>query len=380
MMTRLRRMAAGLVLVLPAWAQAQILDFDSVCASPPCPAMSLYAASGIMITPATNVVAAGTGGLVGTNGGKYLYVAAPPYQVSFGFDRVATYYSAAMSRAASSSSAVTVAVTALKNGSPVAGPTNVVLTNVNTWSPVVMNVPGGFDQISVDSSGGANTTFGIDNVQVAGNCFGFSDVQLTDSFCNAAEWLGNRGVTTGCAAGMYCPTNNVTRAQMALFMNRLGTALQPTIFQTQDGGAYTLGSGTVFCKSNVIAGAPFPRTATMSVGLVTVQSDAMAAWIYPLYSTDGGITWNSITDFAGGTFNGALGEYGNVTTAPVTINLAPGVTYQLGIKIERGLDYASTGDITGSACATHVRIEQSNGAGAPFDLTPTTSSPIPRLR
>jgi len=32
-------------------------------------------------------------------------------------------------------------------------------------------------------------------------------------------------VTTGCAAGKYCPNDNVTRGQMAAFMNRLG-ALQ----------------------------------------------------------------------------------------------------------------------------------------------------------
>ena len=230
MLNTLRTVVLTLAFLVPVWAQAQVLDFDSVCASPPCAAGSLYSASGIAITPgSTNVVAAGTNGLTGVNGGKYLSIAAFPYQVSFGLSRNATFFSASLSRASTSSGTVTVAVTALRAGNIVAGPTNVVLTTVNTWSPVSFSVAAGIDQIFLDPSGGANLTFGIDNVQLAGNCYGFSDVLPGDSFCSAAEYLGNRGITTGCAAGLYCPTANVTRAQMALFMNRLASTVSPTI-------------------------------------------------------------------------------------------------------------------------------------------------------
>ena len=42
-------------------------------------------------------------------------------------------------------------------------------------------------------------------------------------------WLARSGVTRGCADGMYCPTQRVTRAQMAAFLHRaLGSILEPT--------------------------------------------------------------------------------------------------------------------------------------------------------
>ena len=54
------------------------------------------------------------------------------------------------------------------------------------------------------------------------NCAGFGDVFVTDSFCTAATWMKTRGITLGCPGGNYCPQDPVTRAQMALFMYRLG--------------------------------------------------------------------------------------------------------------------------------------------------------------
>jgi hypothetical protein len=56
----------------------------------------------------------------------------------------------------------------------------------------------------------------------------FDDVATADSFCTNVEWLKNRAVTLGCTpATSYCPGSPVTRAQMALFMNRLADAIVP---------------------------------------------------------------------------------------------------------------------------------------------------------
>ena len=54
---------------------------------------------------------------------------------------------------------------------------------------------------------------------------GFGDVPLSNPFYNDINAIANVGVTTGCGGGNYCPKENVTREQMAAFMNRLG-ALQ----------------------------------------------------------------------------------------------------------------------------------------------------------
>lgn len=54
----------------------------------------------------------------------------------------------------------------------------------------------------------------------------FSDVPNSNPFHADIEALANTGVTTGCGGGRFCPSDYVTREQMAAFMNRLG-ALSP---------------------------------------------------------------------------------------------------------------------------------------------------------
>jgi hypothetical protein len=47
----------------------------------------------------------------------------------------------------------------------------------------------------------------------------FDDLPL-ETFRRDIVWLAEQRITTGCAAGRYCPTANVTRAQMAQFLDR----------------------------------------------------------------------------------------------------------------------------------------------------------------
>lgn len=53
----------------------------------------------------------------------------------------------------------------------------------------------------------------------------FSDVPNGNQYHADIAALAGSGVTTGCGGGQYCPSDFVTREQMAAFMNRLG-ALQ----------------------------------------------------------------------------------------------------------------------------------------------------------
>ena len=55
---------------------------------------------------------------------------------------------------------------------------------------------------------------------------GFTDVPDSNTFHADIDALADAGVTTGCAAGKYCPKEFLTREQMAAFLNRLG-ALGP---------------------------------------------------------------------------------------------------------------------------------------------------------
>jgi len=54
----------------------------------------------------------------------------------------------------------------------------------------------------------------------------FTDVPNSNIFHADIEAIAATGVTTGCGGGRYCPSDFVTREQMAAFMNRLG-ALGP---------------------------------------------------------------------------------------------------------------------------------------------------------
>jgi hypothetical protein len=54
----------------------------------------------------------------------------------------------------------------------------------------------------------------------------FADVPDSHPFHNDIDAIADAGVTGGCGGGNYCPSSNVTRGQMAAFLNRLG-ALGP---------------------------------------------------------------------------------------------------------------------------------------------------------
>jgi hypothetical protein len=57
----------------------------------------------------------------------------------------------------------------------------------------------------------------------------FSDVPCSSGFSSWVNELAERGVTAGCGGGKYCPSDAVTRAQMAVFLLRTheGTGYTP---------------------------------------------------------------------------------------------------------------------------------------------------------
>jgi hypothetical protein len=86
----------------------------------------------------------------------------------------------------------------------------------------------------------------------------FADVPTAHSFYSAIETVLHNGITAGCAPGLYCPGNGVTRAQMAVFL-----------LKARNGAAYDPGpaSGTVFADvpANSFAAAWIEQLASMGV-------------------------------------------------------------------------------------------------------------------
>ena len=55
------------------------------------------------------------------------------------------------------------------------------------------------------------------------NCSGggaslFGDVLPTDIFCKSVHYIAVQNVTSGCAPALYCPSQNITRAETAIFI------------------------------------------------------------------------------------------------------------------------------------------------------------------
>jgi len=64
----------------------------------------------------------------------------------------------------------------------------------------------------------------------------FSDI-ASSTFINDIHWLFYEGITGGCGSGQYCPKASVTRAQMAMFLDRaIGLPPTGTDFFTDDEG------------------------------------------------------------------------------------------------------------------------------------------------
>src|SRR4029453_16378217 len=55
----------------------------------------------------------------------------------------------------------------------------------------------------------------------------FNDVPASSPFCTFIEELSRRGITGGCAPGLFCPGDPVTRQQMAVFLVKAVDAVTP---------------------------------------------------------------------------------------------------------------------------------------------------------
>ncbi|MDH4182313.1 MAG: hypothetical protein OEV46_09895 [Betaproteobacteria bacterium] len=206
-------------------------------------------------------------------------------------------------------------------------------------------------------------------------CVGFTDVTVADSFCGSVEWIRNRGVTQGCTAVPleYCPFGNVTRAQMALFMHRLGKALTPVVLHKQASVANLTVPGplpgVLMCATDDYAVTDFPRIARFNATFLGTPSSG-PSWLQGFwrYSTDAGVTWNYVGNFPVDTFPGRdWADYGQVAGATVLappMALSPGSTYRFGLFVNgMGGSYAFHAMI----CQLEVTIQNANPASSPLD-------------
>jgi hypothetical protein len=119
----------------------------------------------------------------------------------------------------------------------------------------------------------------------------FSDVSTSDQFFPYIQKLKELGITTGCGNGNYCPSEYVTRDQMAAFLARAFLGMAPV--SANAGGTYTYSSGTLNLNTT---SSTFPcngvTVGTKSYTGVTITSTTMT-W------PNKDITWSRTNGTAG---------------------------------------------------------------------------------
>ena len=196
-------------------------------------------------------------------------------------------------------------------------------------------------------------------------CAGFTDVQDTDSYCTAVEWLKNRSITLGCTSSLYCPGSVVTRASMALFLNRLGSALTPDLRHVEAVlPAVDPDAPTTLCATNAIASTPYPRQALLSVAFAGQSGGDLGYAARPLVSTDGGTTWNPVTDPASDLRESVTGAAwtNSATSGVYAIPATQSVRFAIGVARHSG-----TADFTQARCQLTANVVNANGTSSPFD-------------
>lgn len=194
-------------------------------------------------------------------------------------------------------------------------------------------------------------------------CAGFSDVDVASPFCVSIEWIRNRGVTQGCAAGLYCPGAIVSRLAMAAFMNRLGTALtpQPLVVEANP-GALDLDPQPVVCTTATFAVSSFPRIALIDGSFRATTSALRSVNVVPVQSLDGGATWAALTivEMLAGIPANTWQEVPIVWHHPIDV----GANVRFGLRVTSDLQPGP--DVVDSRCRLRVRIHSRDGSTSPY--------------
>lgn len=349
----------GVALAGSAWAQ--YLDFEGVCGAPPCPAAQLYAAQGVQISPDTLEVRAGTALFRGIAGPQYLDAVVAISPVTFVLARPAVSFSGQVAAFGPTGANRTHTFVWSLAGTEVARQ-DVAVGSSNEWRMVTALIAGGYDRLTIFRPG-VTAALGLDALHFGGGCAGFADVQPGDVFCNATEWLANRGVTLGCAGGQYCPAAGVSRAQMALFMQRLGSVLAPAFLSTTADAFGTYDTPQVLCP--VATGiVPYARRALVQAGVQVAGAVAPMVAVARIVHRAGDETgW---LDAAGRGFAVSLGtgEQRQVTDAAV-VDLPAGRRHVLAVSLANPL---LNGAIASASCELIAQVTPAPaGALPPFD-------------
>jgi hypothetical protein len=128
----------------------------------------------------------------------------------------------------------------------------------------------------------------------------FHDIS-DESLRMSIAWLAEQGITGGCATFKYCPTANVTRAQMAIFLVRafaLPAATGPDHFSDDNGKTGESSINALFesgitggCKPGLFC--PSANVTRAQMAIFLVRALGLPAPLHDHFSDDNGMTGES---------------------------------------------------------------------------------------
>ena len=203
----------------------------------------------------------------------------------------------------------------------------------------------------------------------AQQCDVFTDVLASDGICNSVQWLKNRAITLGCGAGTtYCPNDAVSRAAMALFMNRLGVAITPKFVGLQAG----TGGGSSIPPTNFIAVCQTNADSLPAVnypqrlrarGTVSAQISGSAVGLALYRSYNGGPFFSMVsTELLVSAPSGD--EVLHWSTNVIDVPPGNAISVAIGV-INRGAGTLTVA--SGGRCAIEVDVVSANPSTPPFD-------------
>jgi hypothetical protein len=136
----------------------------------------------------------------------------------------------------------------------------------------------------------------------------FDDVPDSNEFHGSIEWMKNNGVTVGCnppANTQFCPSDNVTREQMASFMRRFAQTQGSAGASVTDPTDTVTTTGTTYVELLTIQATPKAESSVVLNGHVTLAKAT---------ATDGAYQVIIARDSCTGTVVGAAGWVGAINT------------------------------------------------------------------
>lgn len=206
----------------------------------------------------------------------------------------------------------------------------------------------------------------------------FTDVPPTHAFYKDVERMYAARITTGCSAGKYCPSANVTRGQMAAFLGRTGGLAEQGAggFDLTTQGAIILAEVTI--KPGAASGGTVYVQLVGTFGAYTQDPDTAAypyKGVFAIADKDGGVVgyehYVQIESVAADEYGDGSGAVQVLVEVPTNV----AKTYQLVAQQLTGTDGLLAG--YGTIQAAYFPFSDGGGWVAP---APQSVQSVPKIR